>query len=322
MRGGALIAAVFVGLVLQAVASVPAFAQETMPELVTPPDSAVSAPADPMSDGRESAALEMTPAPDQVEAPAVASAEANSSRPARARAQASPPAAEASPTDGGFAIRLERADGAVTPIATALQIVLLLTALAVLPAIVIAMTSFTRTIIVLSMLRQAFGMQDTPPNMVLLSMALFLTLFTMAPAFTAAYQEGIKPFAEDQLSVEDAVTRTVAPLRAFMIRQTRESDLQLMLEVAKVPPPESVDEVSTVHLVPAFLLSELKTAFQIGFVIFLPFLLLDLVVASILMAMGMIMVPPTIISLPLKILMFVLIDGWSLVMRALLGSFN
>ena len=207
-------------------------------------------------------------------------------------------------------------------VSDALRIVMLLTLLAVLPAIVIAMTSFTRTIIVLSMLRHAFGMQDTPPNMVLLSLALFLTLFTMAPAFQTAYQQGIKPMAENTLSMEVAVVKTVQPLREFMIRQTREKDLALILEIAKVEVPDTIEDVSTIHIIPAFLISELKTAFTIGFVIFLPFLLLDLVVSSILMSMGMLMVPPTMISLPLKVLMFVLIDGWGLVVRALLGSFH
>jgi flagellar biosynthesis protein FliP len=207
-------------------------------------------------------------------------------------------------------------------VSDALRIVMLLTLLAVLPAVVIAMTSFTRTIIVLSMLRHAFGMQDTPPNMVLLSLALFLTLFTMAPAFQSAYQQGIKPMAENTISLEAAVQNTVRPLREFMIRQTREKDLALILEIAKVEVPDSIDDVSTIHIIPAFLISELKTAFTIGFVIFLPFLLLDLVVSSVLMSMGMLMVPPTMISLPLKVLMFVLIDGWGLVVRALLGSFH
>jgi len=207
-------------------------------------------------------------------------------------------------------------------VSDALRIVMLLTLLAVLPAILIAMTSFTRTIIVLSMLRHAFGMQDTPPNMVLVSLSLFLTLFTMAPAFQQSYQSGIRPFADNQITMESAVTQTVRPLREFMIRQTREKDLALMLEIAGVEVPDSIEEVSTIHIIPAFLLSELKTAFTIGFVIFLPFLLLDLVVSSVLMSMGMLMVPPTIISLPLKVLMFVLIDGWALIVRALLGSFH
>jgi flagellar biosynthetic protein FliP len=218
-----------------------------------------------------------------------------------------------------FALDAGAKGGAVSD---ALRIVMLLTLLAVLPAILIAMTSFTRTIIVLSMLRHAFGMQDTPPNMVLVSLALFLTLFTMAPAFQAAYDNGIRPMADNQITLESAATQTIRPLREFMIRQTREKDLALILEIAKVEVPDSIEEVSTIHIIPAFLISELKTAFTIGFVIFLPFLLLDLVVSSILMSMGMLMVPPTIISLPLKVLMFVLIDGWGLIIRALLGSFH
>jgi len=184
------------------------------------------------------------------------------------------------------------------------------------------MTSFTRTIIVLSMLRHAFGMQDTPPNMVLLSVALFLTFFTMAPVIQQINERSYQPLLAKQMNLEEAAIAGMKPLREFMVRQTREKDLALMIEIAKAPQPDSIDDVKTAHIVPAFLLSELKTAFQIGFVIFLPFLLLDLVVASILMSMGMLMVPPTIISLPLKILMFVLIDGWGLIVRALLGSFH
>jgi flagellar biosynthesis protein FliP len=220
----------------------------------------------------------------------------------------------------GFAIELTNPTGA--PLAQPLRIILLLTALSVLPAVVIAMTSFTRTIIVLSMLRHAFGMQDTPPNIVLLSMAMFLTLFTMAPQLERINETSIQPLLDQNMDVRTAVGNAVDPLREFMVRQTREKDLALMLEIARAPRPESIESVKTIHLVPAFLLSELKTAFQIGFVIFLPFLLLDLVVASVLMSMGMLMVPPTIISLPLKVLMFVLIDGWGLVVRALLGSFH
>lgn len=223
---------------------------------------------------------------------------------------------------GPSPLTLELSGGSASALAQPLRIVLLLTALALLPAIVIAMTSFTRTIIVLSMLRHAFGMQDTPPNMVLLSMALFLTLFTMAPALQQINEMSLQPLLEEKVDLQTAVTRGVEPLRAFMVRQTREKDLALILEIAHAPQPESIESVRTIHIVPAFLLSELKTAFQIGFVIFLPFLLLDLVVASVLMSMGMLMVPPTIISLPLKVLMFVLIDGWGLVVRALLGSFH
>jgi flagellar biosynthetic protein FliP len=233
-----------------------------------------------------------------------------------------PHAAQAVAAATPLSINFAGAKGGGVPVADALKIVLLLTAIAVLPAIVVAMTSFTRTIIVLSMLRHGFGMQDTPPNIVLLSIALFLTLFTMAPAIEEINNKSLQPLSQNRISLEEAVRTGIAPLRDFMIRQTREKDLELILDVAHAQIPDSVREVRTIHLVPAFLLSELKTAFQIGFVIFLPFLLLDLVVASVLMSMGMLMVPPTIISLPFKILLFVLIDGWALVVRALLGSFH
>jgi len=230
---------------------------------------------------------------------------------------------QAAPVEPGtLGIVLEPTSGSGASVAGALRIVALLTLLTLLPAAVIAMTSFTRTIIVLSILRHAFGMQDTPPNMVLVSLALFLTLFTMSPAIEQINTNGIQPLVKGTIQVDAAVTAAVTPLRDFMIRQTREKDLALILSVAGVEVPDSIEQVRTIHIIPAFLLSEMKTAFQIGFVIFLPFLLLDLVVASILMSMGMLMVPPTIISLPLKLLMFVLIDGWALTVRALLGSFH
>jgi flagellar biosynthetic protein FliP len=231
--------------------------------------------------------------------------------------------ARAAAADSGtLGLLLEPADKGGEPVAGALRIVVLLTLLTLLPAAVIAMTSFTRTIIVLSILRHSFGMQDTPPNMVLVSLALFLTLFTMSPAIEQINRNSIQPLMKGTIQLDAAVNAAITPLRDFMLRQTREKDLELMLDVGGVPVPDSVAEVRTIYVIPAFLLSELKTAFQIGFVIFLPFLLLDLVVASVLMSMGMLMVPPTIISLPLKILMFVLIDGWGLTVRALLGSFH
>ena len=207
-------------------------------------------------------------------------------------------------------------------VATAVKVIALLTVLSLAPAILVVMTAFTRIIIVLSMLRHAFGMQETPPNTVLVSLALFLTLFTMQPALSEMEKTAWQPYNRGKIGLEKALTEGMKPLREFMIRQTREQDLMLMLEVAKAPAPETIDDVKTVHLIPAFMLSELKTAFQIGFVIFLPFLLLDLVVSSILMSMGMLMVPPMTISLPLKILMFVLIDGWNLVVKSLLSSFH
>jgi flagellar biosynthetic protein FliP len=221
----------------------------------------------------------------------------------------------------GFGLEFANPGGA-QEVSSALRIVLALTALSLIPAVLVAMTAFTRIIIVLSMLRHALGMQETPPNMVLISLALFLTLFTMLPVINEVNEKALSPYLADKMPIGEAASQAVAPLRDFMVRHTRESDLGLMVELAKAPPPARVEDVRLGHLVPAFMLSELRTAFQIGFVIFLPFLLVDLVVSSVLMSMGMLMVPPVVISLPIKILMFVLIDGWSLVVRSLVGSFS
>jgi len=207
-------------------------------------------------------------------------------------------------------------------VATALKILALLTVLSLAPAILIVMTSFTRIVIVLSMLRHASGMQDTPPNAVLISLALILSVFTMTPVLEQANERALTPYLNGTISAEVAATEALKPFREFMIRQTREQDVRLMLEIAHTPDPQTAADLKTVHLIPAFMLSELKTAFEIGFVIFLPFLLIDLIVSSILMAMGMLMVPPMMISLPLKVLMFVLIDGWNLVVGAVLESFH
>ena len=207
-------------------------------------------------------------------------------------------------------------------LANAVKVLIGLTILSLAPAILVVMTAFTRIIIVLAMLRHAIGMQDTPPNTVLVSLALFLTVFTMLPVFNQVNEQAFAPYMAGRISYQKAFNRGLEPMRDFMIRQTREQDLGLMLDIAKASPPESVDEIKTLHLIPAFMLSELKTAFQIGFIIFLPFLLIDIVVSSILMSMGMLMVPPMMISLPLKVLMFVLIDGWNLVVRAVVTSFH
>jgi flagellar biosynthesis protein FliP len=206
--------------------------------------------------------------------------------------------------------------------AQALRIVLGLTMLAVLPALLVCLTSFLRIIIVLSMLRHAIGMPETPPNTVLIGLALFLTLFTMSPVLNKVNEEAFQPFMSGKQSMEDAYQKGSAPIREFMVSQTREQDLALMVELSKSKQPQSMDDISNVQLIPAFMLSELRAGFLIGFVIFLPFLLIDIVVSSLLMALGMMMMPPTTISLPLKILMFVLIDGWSLVLKALVGSFH
>lgn len=243
-------------------------------------------------------------------------------------AQEAPGRPAAAPKASAPAARAQAArpgPSATTPAgetAQALRIVLGLTVLAILPALLMCLTAFLRIIIVLSMLRHAIGMPETPPNMVLIGLALFLTLFTMSPVLTKVNDEAFQPFMAGKQSMEEAYKKGSTPMREFMVRQTREQDLALMVELSKAKPPASMEEVSNVQLVPAFMLSELRAAFQIGFVIFLPFLLIDIIVSSLLMALGMMMMPPTTISLPLKVLMFVLVDGWSLVLKALVGSFH
>jgi len=217
---------------------------------------------------------------------------------------------------------IELAPGGAQELSSALKIVLVLTFIGLIPGLLVAVTSFTRIIIVLSMLRQALGMQETPPNMVLTGLALFLTLFTMLPVVQQVNEKALEPFLNDRISIQEAARGAAGPLRDFMVRHTREQDLSLMVEVAGARAPATVEDINLAHLVPAFMLSELRTAFQIGFVIFLPFLLVDLVVSSVLMSMGMLMVPPIVISLPIKILMFVLVDGWTLVVRSLVSGFS
>jgi flagellar biosynthetic protein FliP len=246
---------------------------------------------------------------------------------AHAQTAATNPSTNA-PASAGVAARSTASPPArvkVTPAnetAQALRVVLGLTVLAVLPALLVCLTSFLRIIIVLSMLRHAVGMPETPPNTVLIGLALFLTLFTMSPVLQQVNQEAFQPFMAGKLSMEDGYDKGMRPLREFMVRQTREQDLALMVELSKAPMPKTMDDISNVQLIPAFMLSELRAAFQIGFVVFLPFLLIDLIVASVLMALGMMMMPPTTVALPLKVLMFVLIDGWSLLLKALVGSFH
>jgi flagellar biosynthetic protein FliP len=197
----------------------------------------------------------------------------------------------------------------------------LLSLMSILPVLMIGLTSFTRIIIVLSLLRHALGLPNTPPNSVLITLGIFLTIFSMGPVIDKVNSDSLQPYLANKITVTQAIDNGGGPIRDFMVRQTRESDLAAVLEMAHAPRPKSVDDIKFTQLAPAFLLSELKTAFQIGFVIFLPFLLIDMVVAAILMALGMIMVPPSTISLPLKILLFILIDGWVLVSRALVSSY-
>ncbi|WP_369987439.1 flagellar type III secretion system pore protein FliP [Pseudomonas xanthosomatis] len=203
-----------------------------------------------------------------------------------------------------------------------LQILLIMTALSFIPAFVILMTSFTRIIIVFSILRQALGLQQTPSNQVLTGMALFLTMFIMAPVFDKVNSQAIQPYLAEQMTAQQAIETAQGPLKDFMLAQTRQSDLDLFVRLSKRTDLAGPDQVPLTILVPAFVTSELKTAFQIGFMIFIPFLIIDMVVASVLMAMGMMMLSPLIISLPFKIMLFVLVDGWALIMGTLAGSFG
>jgi flagellar biosynthesis protein FliP len=204
----------------------------------------------------------------------------------------------------------------------AVQILLLVGALTLVPAILFCVTGFSRILIVLGFIRTAMGTQSTPPNQVLVGIALFLTLFVMMPTITAIKEVAWDPLEHHQITTTQAIERAEQPLRQFMFRQTGEQELALFVNMSKIPPPKTEAQIPTYVLIPAFIMSELKTAFEIGFLIFLPFLIIDLIVSSTLMSMGMIMLPPTFVSLPFKILLFVLIDGWDLIARALVSSFH
>ncbi len=207
-------------------------------------------------------------------------------------------------------------------IVSALKILMILTVLTLAPAILIMMTAFTRIIIVLSFVRQALGTPQMPPNQLLVGLALFLTFFIMAPFFNKVNEDALQPFLANQISQEVAVDKALAPIRLFMFNQTRSADLKLFVSLSKMEQPKTRADVPTMVLVPSFVLSELKTAFTIGFIIYLPFLVIDMVAASVLMAMGMMMLPPIVISLPFKIMLFVLVDGWTLLVGSLVKSFG
>jgi len=207
-------------------------------------------------------------------------------------------------------------------LSTTLQIVILMTVLALAPSIIIMVTSFIRFTIVLSFLRQAMGINQMPPGQLLIALALILTFFVMSPVINRSYDEGIKPYMDNTIDKEEAFTKAVAPFRKFMLAQTREKDLALFVDIARIEAPENSDDIPLQVLVPGFVISELRTAFQIAFVLFVPFLVIDMVVASVLMSMGMMMLPPIIVSLPFKILLFVLVDGWYLLVKSLVESFH
>ena len=201
------------------------------------------------------------------------------------------------------------------------RLLVLLTILALVPAILVMMTSFTRIVVVLSFVRNALATQQTPPNQVLIGLALFLTFFTMMPVYQDIKSNAIDPYVAEEISQDQAVDAAAAPLREFMLAQTREKDLALFINIANQERPATKDDVALSTLIPAFVISELKTAFQMGFIIFIPFLIIDMVVASTLMSMGMFMLPPVMISLPFKLMLFVMVDGWYLVVKSLVESF-
>jgi flagellar biosynthesis protein FliP len=202
------------------------------------------------------------------------------------------------------------------------RLVLLLTVLSLAPSILVMVTSFTRIVIVLSFLRTAIGLQQTPPNPVLVGLALFLTLFVMTPTLETAWRDGLEPMLAEEIDEGQGLERAAAPLRAFMLQQVREADVALFVEIARLDPPAAMEQVPLRVLLPAFMISELRRAFEIGFLIFLPFLIIDMVVASVLMSMGMMMLPPVMVSLPFKLIFFVLVDGWALVVGSLVQSFR
>lgn len=204
--------------------------------------------------------------------------------------------------------------------AEVVRIALILTMMTLLPALLVCMTSFVRIIVVLSMIRHAFGMPETPPNSVLISLALFLTAFSMMPTVEAVNSRALQPFLAGNLSIQQAIDEGTVPARDFMLRQVRDQDIKAVYDIAHKPLPAQARDVGLMQLVPAFMLNELRVSFRIGFVVLLPFLLIDLVVSSILLALGMLMVPPSTLSLPIKVLMFVLIDGWTIVLQGVLGS--
>ncbi|MCC7307148.1 MAG: flagellar type III secretion system pore protein FliP [Acidobacteria bacterium] len=226
------------------------------------------------------------------------------------------PVAPEPPEKPAATVDLNKAANSSTP----LQIVVLLTLLSFIPALLISMTCFTRLIVVFHFLRQALGTQETPNNQVLLGLALFITLFVMSPTLTEVYNTAYLPMSEGTISQSDALAKGLVPLRAYMLKHTREKDLALFIRLSKGPRPNSADEVPTSALVPAFMISELKTAFQIGFVLFLPFLIIDLAVSSVLLSMGMMQLPPVVVSMPLKVLLFVMVDGWYLIVGSLVRS--
>jgi flagellar biosynthetic protein FliP len=218
------------------------------------------------------------------------------------------------------AISIQVGEGATGP-SVAMQIVLILTVLSLAPALFVMVTSFTRIVIVLAFLRQALGTQQVPPNQVLVGLAMFLTFFIMSPVWDRMHADAIEPYFAQKISQEEALSRAATPLRQFMLKQVREKDLALFVRIAKLEPPKSPNDLPLRIVIPAFIVGELRTAFQIGFLIAIPFMIVDMVVSSVLMSMGMMLLPPVLVSIPFKLVLFVLADGWTLVVSSLVGSF-
>lgn len=205
---------------------------------------------------------------------------------------------------------------------TALQLLFILTILSLAPAILLLLTSFTRIVVVLSLLRHALGTQQIPPNQIIIGLSLFLTFFIMTPVWNQVYQESLRPYLNEEITGQEAISKATPPIKSFMLKQTREKDLALFVRIAQEKRPSKPEDLPLSIVIPAFVISELKTAFQIGFLIYLPFFIIDMFVASILLSMGMMMLPPIMLSLPFKLLLFVLVDGWNLVVSSLVSSFN
>jgi flagellar biosynthetic protein FliP len=236
-------------------------------------------------------------------------------------AEAATQAASGSLPLPGISVQVQPS-GSPGGVATTIQIVVLLTVLSLAPAILMLMTCFTRIVVVLSFVRNALSLQQTPPNQVLVGLALFITLFVMQPTFQAVDQQALQPYLRGEISQRTALVRAEDPFKEFMAKYTRRDDLKLFLDYRHLPMPKSADDIPMSALIPAFTISELKTAFQMGFMLYLPFLVIDLVVATTLMSMGMMMLPPVMISLPLKLLLFVMVDGWHLVVQSLLAGYT
>jgi flagellar biosynthetic protein FliP len=219
-----------------------------------------------------------------------------------------------------FGISKDKADES-SELNIALQIFLLITVLSLAPSILVMLTSFTRIVIVLSLLRQAIGTQQLPPNQIIIGLSLFLTFFVMSPVWNKVNSEAVQPFFEKKINQEQALEKALEPIRKFMIKQTREKDLALFVDISDIKRPKNVDDIPTSVLIPSFIISELKSAFQIGFLLYVPFLVIDMIVASVLLSMGMMMLPPVMVSLPFKLVLFVLADGWYLIVGSLVKSF-